>query len=628
MKRIALLALVACLSVTVNLSFATETVKISDMMFTNTIQDQYGFTSEGWSSISRLRATMTMALAIDFMFDNHSQASIDDVAYLDTSYFAESDGMIIVLLRGRNYLSGYSIMIMYTPEEKTGAYCLYSETEDGSFAMLKETAIKVYETVYENDLSEMLTFCNATGMNYYVEYDDQTEESAVEEIQSSIGLTSVADIGREFNNGLISFKETKKWGYLNKEGNIEIPAKWDYAYDFSEGYAVVFDGSLTEDGKPQYGKYGVIGTDGEYVIPLMDCEDISAYEPLKNDISITYVNKEGDLEWEFWKTDGTRIGNHRWDNYYDADGDDYVCASVNGKWGFFNRKTGDDVIDYQYDNAERFSGNIACVSSRRKNLTMDYYYIDRAGNVVIENKGWDIALSFPSGHNVTAVFKGTTLYDGEIADEGKYALINRNGDYLCDYVWDKVSMNDNGMIVVAKKDGGRCLYGVINEQLNTIVEPAWDYIGAFSQGFCEVFRGTLTKYGSPDNGLHSFIDSSGTMISDLIWSEAYHFHPDSYAVVGIKDSAGKELFGVINEKGELVVEPKYDDIPGHKYVLALFHDDLTVVEVDMKYGYIDSSGNVIVEPIWDKAEQFSEGLAVVWRDDEWHIINSKGEIIR
>jgi hypothetical protein len=42
-----------------------------------------------------------------------------------------------------------------------------------------------------------------------------------------------------------------------------------------------------------------------------------------------------------------------------------------------------------------------------------------------------------------------------------------------------------------------------------------------------------------------------------------------------------------------------------------------------KYGYADAQGNIIIKPQFDKALDFSEGLAAVEQDGLWGYINYK-----
>jgi len=68
-----------------------------------------------------------------------------------------------------------------------------------------------------------------------------------------------------------------------------------------------------------------------------------------------------------------------------------------------------------------------------------------------------------------------------------------------------------------------------------------------------------------------------------------------------------------------LVEPKYKWIDCYSDNLLLFCDEV-------KYGYINADGDVVIEPQFDMALKFSEGLAGVKINNKWGYINSDGKI--
>ena len=50
------------------------------------------------------------------------------------------------------------------------------------------------------------------------------------------------------------------------------------------------------------------------------------------------------------------------------------------------------------------------------------------------------------------------------------------------------------------------------------------------------------------------------------------------------------------------------------------------IEEDGKWGFINVRGKIVIEPVWDAALDFSEGLAMVKRDGLWGYITASGEI--
>src|SRR5690606_9360155 len=81
------------------------------------------------------------------------------------------------------------------------------------------------------------------------------------------------------------------------------------------------------------------------------------------------------------------------------------------------------------------------------------------------------------------------------------------------------------------------------------------------------------------------------------------------------------IIGLINKKGDWVIEPKFDKA-------RAFVNGLAPVFVDGAWGYINTSGTLVVQPTYTDADVFSkDGLAPVKVDKEWGFINTKGELV-
>ena len=65
-------------------------------------------------------------------------------------------------------------------------------------------------------------------------------------------------------------------------------------------------------------------------------------------------------------------------------------------------------------------------------------------------------------------------------------------------------------------------------------------------------------------------------------------------------------YGFIDKSGKMVIEPQFDGASD-------FSEGLAQVEKDGKWGFIDKSGKVVIEPQFDWVSDFSEGLAKVRR---------------
>lgn len=124
---------------------------------------------------------------------------------------------------------------------------------------------------------------------------------------------------------------------------------------------------------------------------------------------------------------------------------------------------------------------------------------------------------------------------------------------------------------------------------------------------------------------------------------------------------GNKRYGYINQTGEFIIEPKYiaaaafsdgvalvtdeneskyidtagkviftgtDDI----YISSSFVNGAAVFsqqdDTSAKYGYIDTKGNILLEPIYDRADDFNEdGTAFVIVNGKYEKINKSGDIL-
>lgn len=80
-------------------------------------------------------------------------------------------------------------------------------------------------------------------------------------------------------------------------------------------------------------------------------------------------------------------------------------------------------------------------------------------------------------------------------------------------------------------------------------------------------------------------------------------------------------WGFIDTNGNMVIEPKY-------IAVWSFSEGLAAVQIqDGKWGFINTEGNEVIKPQFDAAWYFSEGLAVIKQGKYFGYINTSGEIV-
>lgn len=85
-------------------------------------------------------------------------------------------------------------------------------------------------------------------------------------------------------------------------------------------------------------------------------------------------------------------------------------------------------------------------------------------------------------------------------------------------------------------------------------------------------------------------------------------------------SAGNDKYGYKDEKGKVIIAPKYD--------LAYPLDEgMAAVRLNGKYGYVDQNGREIIPPEYDFTWKFIGGYAVVKLGDKFGFIDKKGKVV-
>ena len=107
--------------------------------------------------------------------------------------------------------------------------------------------------------------------------------------------------------------------------------------------------------------------------------------------------------------------------------------------------------------------------------------------------------------------------------------------------------------------------------------------------------------------------------SVLVWGRPYIINgfKTNYKLYTINSD---NKYGYIDETGKVVIEPKYDSVYG-------FNDGLAAVRLNDKYGYIDLKGNIIIPPQYENAEAFSEGVAPVSLNGKWGYIDKTNKLV-
>jgi hypothetical protein len=77
-------------------------------------------------------------------------------------------------------------------------------------------------------------------------------------------------------------------------------------------------------------------------------------------------------------------------------------------------------------------------------------------------------------------------------------------------------------------------------------------------------------------------------------------------------------FGFVNDRGEEVIAPLYDEA-------YPFHEGMAAVRNNKAWGFIDKTGKEMVAPRYELVYSFKEGLAAVKKDGKWGFVDKTGK---
>lgn len=92
------------------------------------------------------------------------------------------------------------------------------------------------------------------------------------------------------------------------------------------------------------------------------------------------------------------------------------------------------------------------------------------------------------------------------------------------------------------------------------------------------------------------------------------------AFCGSKFRIVQPLYGFINTSGSMVIPPRFD-------AAGRFHEGVAPVRIGQKWGAINSKGETVVKPIYSNIWEFSEGIAAVKSGSRYGAVDHLGVMI-
>jgi len=363
---------------------------------------------------------------------------------------------------------------------------------------------------------------------------------------------------------LFRIEDNGEEGFIDSTGKVVITPKFAWVGDFNDGLAVA--GNDTS--------YGYIDEQGKLVIPYkfdLDSYPLSLYSLKKVPNELRSAINEASF------ADGLAL-------FFDA---------IKKRYGYINTK-GEVVIEPIFLNATRFKQGYAVVMTSIDNSNWENTrlgVIDIKGKIVIQDKYYK--LSRLSDNFLTAT------------------LATKKGE---SYYFSSIVLNNKGNVV------------------NTLIPGQIGLFGEFSNGYSYGSNALLHQL----TGKGYFIyDSTGKTLNNPDNDETLYFEDvriNKGKFFWIKRDNKYSWFTLHNKNMKIVDLKVYDTIKGGFDVNGIacvkYHNPQTNKSL---FGYIDTLGNFILEPKFDNASNFRNGLAIASLTSGELIIigyiNKKGEFV-
>ncbi len=347
----------------------------------------------------------------------------------------------------------------------------------------------------------------------------------------------------DFTEGYAGVMLNEKAGYIGKSGNILIPLAYDEANAFHEGYAIVKKG----------GKFGLIHKTGNQVLPFA-FDDIS-YDETPGGEKTFRTMKDG--QYQFYGSNGQMLSEGKLEKAGDFFSNRAYFVQA-GKYGFIN-KSGEAIIPPIYDLAESFRNEVARVKQNEKSGL-----IDTTGKVILPCE-YD---------NIDNFSEDLTL----VVKEKKFGFANRKGEIAIPIKFDyspEISQSNGFQNGLAKIELNK-KRGLIDKTGKIIIPLEYDDLRTFSSETKDHPALLAAKKGK-----WGFVDKNKKQKINFQYEYAWDFS-EGTARVKIKGKTG-----FINQKGELIIPATYDEATDLKTGIA-------IVTLAGKKGLTDVAGKLLI----------------------------------
>lgn len=202
-----------------------------------------------------------------------------------------------------------------------------------------------------------------------------------------------------------------------------------------------------------------------------------------------------------------------------------------------------------------------------------------------------------------SLFAQTPTHLASVNKDGKWGFVDQNCEEAITPKYQRVKSFKNNYSLVLFKDK----WGVIDASGNEIIEPKYETIQNSGEGMFAVRINE--KWG--------VLDANGELVIDSKYNKVKEFK-NNYALA----LTNENKWCLLSKEGTEVFPKGLKD-----YKISALNEGIALIlnTSEGKFGYMDLTGNWIIEPTYVKAKAFYNGRAAYLENEKWGYLNTSGE---
>lgn len=329
---------------------------------------------------------------------------------------------------------------------------------------------------------------------------------------------------------------------------------------------------VIQSNKTQY--YGLLNTKGETVLPT-NFDSLKLYE----NFVLAKIHRNDGQHWFAYNFDGQKINSSGYESFKTFSKSKFIAVR-NGKYGLTDRY-GAELTTFQYDSISTFNRGLSIVKSR------DFYG-------VIDEKGiWVI-----TPYKDSIQFYGDEIY---FKQGSEYGIADRSGNTIY-RGYDKIWPLPKGFYK-AENDG----YKIFDLKGNELLERAYDSVRMINSVLWLLERDSLYFIFRPEDQADFKLPEGVQKVTS--YSEHH--------IKILKD----DQWGFVSEMGHLTIANRYDSIGD-------FSEGLCPVQLIGKWGVVNRSEEIVVQPVYTHIAPYFNGMTVVTKPNgDKGLIDRNGDFV-